>query len=166
MAEKSPAKKRAPRQQMLEALAEAEKSAAERREAQATPEAKLEARNTAQAVAAADELSTEGVVKSIGELKSVIGKMLTQLSDRLEEQVARYVQIQRAIVAKDAELKEIYEIQRSASTLTALIETHERQRGQLEAELTETRSELEREIGMSRAEWDRAKAARGGGEGA
>ena len=36
--------------------------------------------------------------------------------------------VQRAIVAKDAELKEIYEIQRSASTLTALIDAHERER--------------------------------------
>ena len=157
MAEKSPAKKRAPRQQMLEAMAEAEKAVAERRDAQATPEAKLEARNTAQAVAVADELSTEGVVKSIGELKSVIGKMLTQLSDRLEEQVARYVQIQRAIVAKDSELKEIYDIQRSASTLTALIESHERQRTQLETELAEMKVELEREVGHTRTEWEREK---------
>src|SRR6185312_11873361 len=140
MAEKtatSSSKKRAPRQQMLEALAESERTVAERKEAQARPEEKIEARAAAQAVAAADELSTEGVVKSIGELKSTIGKMLTQLSDRLEEQVARYVQIQRAIVAKDAELKEIYEIQRSASTLTALIESHERQRVQHENELSE-----------------------------
>src|SRR5215212_4063472 len=106
MAEKaSPAKKRPPRQQMLEALAETEKSVAERREAQARPEEKVEAKLAAQAVAVADELSTEGVGKSISELKSVVGRMLSQLSDRLEEQVSRYVQIQRAIVAKDAELK-------------------------------------------------------------
>src|SRR5450432_4572742 len=104
MAEKSSSKKRPPRQQMLEALAEADKSVAERREATAKPEEKIEARNTEQAIALADELSTEGVVKSIGELKGVIGKTLSQLSDRLEEQVARYVQIQRAIVAKDVEL--------------------------------------------------------------
>jgi|SRR5579859_2365642 len=124
MAEKTPAKKKAPpRQQMLEGLAETEKAVAARREAQAKPEERIEARNVAQAVGVADELSTEGVVKSISELKSVVGKTLSQLSDRLEEQVSRYVQIQRAIVAKDAELKEIYEIQRSASTLTALIET-------------------------------------------
>lgn len=92
---------------MLEALAESEPSVAERKESQAKPEERIEARAVAQAIAAADELSTEGVVKSIGDLKSVVSKMLTQLSDRLEEQVARYVQIQRAIVAKDAELREI-----------------------------------------------------------
>jgi len=160
MAEKAPAKKRPPRQQMLDALAESEKVVAERREAQAKPEEKIEARAVGQAVAIADELSTEGVVKSIGELKSVVGRMLTQLSDRLEEQVARYVQIQRAIVAKDAELKEIYEIQRSASTLTALIESHDRKREQFEADLAQTRRDLDGEIEQARSAWDQEKKQR------
>lgn len=162
MAEKATTtkKKAPPRQQMLEALAETEKSAAERKETQARPEERIEARAIAQAVGAADELSTEGVVKSIGDLKSVVGKMLTQLSDRLEEQVARYVQIQRAIVAKDAELKEIYDIQRSASTLTALIEAQEKQRSQHEAELAEMKTQLERDIEQTRAEWEREKKQR------
>lgn len=161
MAEKATtSKKRPARQQVLEALAEAEKTVAERREAQAKPEEKIEARAVAQAVAAADELSTEGVVKSIGELRSVVARMLTQLSDRLEEQVARYVQIQRAIVAKDAELKEIYEIQRSASTLTALLEAHEQKRTQLEAEMAETKERLEQQIEQTRSEWEHEKKQR------
>lgn len=160
MAEKSSSKKRPPRQQMLEALAESEKSVAERREAQARPEDKVEQKLAAAAVAVVDELSTEGVGKAIGDLKSVVAKMLSQLSDRMEEQVSRYVQIQRAIVAKDAELKEIYEIQRSASTLTALIESHEQQRSRFEAELTESRDDLERDIDRTRAEWEREKRQR------
>src|SRR6185312_5224859 len=161
MAEKpSPSKKRPPRQQMLEALGETEKTVATRRDAQAKPEEKIEARNVSQAVAVADELSTEGVVKSISELKSVVGKTLSQLSDRLEEQVARYVQIQRAIIAKDQELKEIYEIQRSASTLTALIETYERQRQELAAEHAALKDELEEEIEKGRAEWDAEQTQR------
>lgn len=161
MAEKgSAAKKKPPRQQMLEALADTEKAVAERREARATPEEKVEAKLAAQAVAVADELSTEGVGKSISELKSVVGRMLGQLSDRLEEQVSRYVQIQRAIVAKDAELKEIYEIQRSASSLTALIESHERERERFEAELADMKLQLQREIEQTRADWEREKRQR------
>jgi len=154
MAEKTAQKKKPARQQVLDTLAEAEKSVTERREAQSRPEEKIEARAAEQAVTVADELSTDGVVKSIGELKSTVGKMLSQLSDRLEEQVSRYVQVQRAIVAKDTELKEIYEIQRSASTLTALVESHERQRSQHEEELAEMKSGLEREIDQTRKLWE------------
>lgn len=161
MAEKaSSSKKKPPRQQMLETLAESEKATAERREALVKPEEKVEARLAAQAVAVADELSTEGVGKSISELKSVVGRMLTQLSDRLEEQVARYVQVQRAVVAKDVELREIYEIQRSASTLTALIESHERERARFEAELAEMKRQLEGEVEQTRADWEHEKRLR------
>ncbi len=154
MAEKAPPKKRPARQQMLDTLAQSEKTLAERREAQARPEEKVEAKAAAQAVAAADELSTRGVVQSISELKSGIGKMLGELSERLEEQMARYVHIQRAIAAKDQELKEIYEIQRTASTLTALIEAHERQRNEMEMELAATRDQLERQIEQTRRNWE------------
>jgi hypothetical protein len=160
MAEKTSSKKRPPRQQMLEALAESERSVAERRETQARPEEKVEQKLAAQAVAVVEELSTEGVGKAIGDLKSVVGRLLSQLSDRLEEQVSRYVQIQRAIVARDAELKEIYEIQRSASTLTALIESHEQQRSRFEAELAEMKRQLEREIEQTRGDWEREKRQR------
>jgi len=161
MAEKSTAAKKKPaRQQMLEAVAEAEKTVAERREAMASPEEKVEARAAAGAVAAADELSTRGVVQSVGELRSSVGKMLSDLSDRLEEQVARYVQVQRAIAAKEQELREIYEIQRSASTLTALIESHDRQRGQLEADLAAAKERLHREIEQTREDWDQEKTQR------
>jgi hypothetical protein len=149
----APTKKRPARQQMLEAIAETEKTVAERRESAARPEEKVEARAAAQAVAAADELASRGVVQSIGELKSSIGRMLGDLSERLEEQVTRYMQVQRAIAAKDLELKEIYEIQRSASTLTALIETHERRRAELEEEMAREKAELEREIEQTREQW-------------
>jgi hypothetical protein len=73
---------------------------------------------------------------------------------------AAYVQIQRAIVAKEQELKEIYEIQRSASTLTALIDSHERQRAQLESDLSATKERLQHEIELTRAHWEQEKKQR------
>ena len=161
MAEKAPAKKRpAPRQQMLEALAESSREVDERREAEARPEARIEARATQEAVAAADALSTEGVVKSVVELKSALGKTLTQLSDRLEEEVAKYVQIQRAIVTKTNELKEIYEIQKSATSLVALLETQQKKRDEFEEEMTEETSRLERDIETARAQWEAERKQR------
>jgi hypothetical protein len=136
------------------------KEVEDRGDAQTKPEEKLEARNVREAVLAADSLSTEGVVKSIGELRSTIGKTLAQLSDRLEEEVSKYVQIQRAILAKEAELKEIYEIQKSASTLTALIEAQQRRRDEFESELASDRESLTQEIESTRAEWEAERKSR------
>ncbi|HEX4797644.1 MAG TPA: hypothetical protein VH370_27870 [Humisphaera sp.] len=160
MAEKATPRKKPARQQMLEGLAESEKSVTERRETQAKPEEKLESRATVEAVAAADELAERGVVQAIGELKSNIGRMLSGLSDRLEEQVARYVQIQRAIAAKDKELKEIYEIQRSASTLTAMIELQDRQRDQQAREAEQEKVELQEAIEQTRLAWEQERKQR------
>lgn len=160
MAEKTAPKKRPPRQQMLEALAETEKNVAEKRESAARPEEKAEALATHSAVGLAEELSTKGVLESVGELKSNISRTLAGISDRLEEQVQRYVQMQRAIAAKDKELKDIYEIQRSASTLTALFEAHENKRAAMEAEHAEEKQALEREIEESRAAWETERRTR------
>jgi hypothetical protein len=162
-AEKSAPKKRSAasaRQQTLEAYAETLKEVEARQESDARPEDKLEAKAVRGAVAAADALASEGVVKSIGELRSSIGKMLAQLSDRLEEEVSKYVQIQRAIVAKSAELKEIYDIQKSASTLTALIEAQQNRRDEFEASLAADKEELTAEIERTRSEWESEKKSR------
>lgn len=62
----------------------------------------------------ADALSAEGVGKEISELKLEITRMLGNLSYKLEQQVARYRDVQKAIELKELELKEIYEIEKSA----------------------------------------------------
>jgi hypothetical protein len=163
MAEKSPAKKKSTasaRQQMLDTYAETAKQVDERKDADARPEDRLEAKAIRDAVTAAEALSTDGVVKSISDLRSNIGKTLAQLSDRLEEEVGKYVQIQRAILAKEVELKEIYEIQKSASTLTALIESQHKRRDEFETELAADKEQLTREIETTRADWETERKTR------
>lgn len=157
MAEKAAPKRRSSRQAMVELVAEAEKSVAERKEAEAKPEERIAAKAAGSAVAAADELSSDGVVRSIGELKSTIARTLTQLSDRLEEEIGKYSQIRRAIAAKDVELKEIYEIQRTASTLLAMIDTQRRQQEEVQREFEAEKAQLSAEIETTRAEWEKEK---------
>jgi hypothetical protein len=154
MAEKTTPRKRPARQQMLEALAETEKSVAERRENAAKPEEKAEARAVAAAVAVAEDLSTRGVVEAISELRGNVSKTLSGISDRLEELVQRYVQLQRAIAVKNDELKEIYEIQRAATTLTALFEAHESKKAAMETELENERADLQKQIDETRVQWE------------
>ena len=153
MAEKSTTRKRSSRQAVVELVTEAEKAVAERREADAKPEQRAAAKALAESVAVADALSSDDVVRSIGDLKSTIARTLSQLSERLEDEVGKYNQVRRAIAAKDAELQEIYEIQRSASTLQAMIETHERQRDEMQRTLQAEKEQLEQEIDGTRAQW-------------
>jgi len=131
---------------VAELVAETEKTVAERKLADAKPEERAAAKAVADSVAAAHALSSDGVVRSIGELKSTITRTLTQLSERLEEEVGKYSQIRRAIEAKEAELKEIYEIQRTASTLQAMVETHQQKQEELERSYQSEKEEFDRAI--------------------
>src|SRR5271157_3791516 len=154
MAEKANTKRRPTRQAVAELVAEAEKNVAERKLSDAKPEERAAAKAVADAVAVADALSSDSVVRSIGELKSTITRTLTQLSERLEEEVGKYSQIRRAIEAKEAELKEIYEIQRTASMLQAMVETHQQKQEELERSYQSEKEELDHEIETTRAQWE------------
>ena len=154
MAKETTRKRTPARQKMAELVSEVEQEVAERQEIEAKPEQRAAAKAVADSVAAAEGVSSDDVIRSIGELKSSVGRMLTQLADRLEDEVKKYSLVRNAIAAKEAELKEIYEIQRSASTLLAFIETHERKRDEMQRELEAERSQLQQDIDATRAVWD------------
>ena len=129
----------------------------EKSEAELKPEKKIEEKKKREVVEVAETLSSEGVVKEIGNLKLEIGKRLTSISDGLEEEVIKFNQIQKAIEIKDEELKELYEIERSAETLAALIEAQNKKRQEFELEMTARKEELNREIITTREEWGKEK---------
>ncbi|MBI1748744.1 MAG: hypothetical protein HYR55_19485 [Acidobacteria bacterium] len=148
------------KQEMIDAYNELQKQMQERREAELKPEEKIEERALKKVVETADALSTEGIVKEATHLRMEIGKMLTQLSDRLEEEVEKYRNINKAVEAKDKELQEIFEIQRSASSLAALMEAQHIKRQEFESEMASRKEELTLEIQTIRAEWEKEKKAR------
>lgn len=145
------------KKEMLEAYKELLKQLEERREVELKPEKELEEKQRVETVKIADSLSAEGVVKGISDLRLEIGKLLAKISDRLEEEVDKFTKIQKAIEFKENELKEVYEIERSAETLAALIEAQRRKREEFEKETTARKEELELEIEMARAEWEKEK---------
>lgn len=129
----------------------------EKSEAELKPEKKIEEKKKREVVEVAETLSSEVVIKEIGNLKLEIGKRLTSISDGLEEEVSKFNQIQKAIEIKDEELKELYEIERSAETLAALIEAQNKKRQEFELEMTARKEEFDREIITTREEWVKEK---------
>jgi hypothetical protein len=141
------------KQEMLNAYNELLGQLEEQQEAESKPEAKVEQRITAEAVAVADEITNEGVVNKVGQLRSDVGRLLAQVSEKLEEQTDRYAKISKAIAFKEKELAEIYEIQKSALSLAALIQAQQQKRDDFEAEMTAKREQLAEEIESTRAGW-------------
>lgn len=146
------------KQELLDTVAETQKLLEETRESK--PEERIEARAIAAAVATADELSAEGVLKSITELRASVGKLLVQLADKLDAEVEKFGQVKKAIAAKEKELAEIYEIQRSATTLAALIESQQRKREDFDTEMAAAKEELSQEIDQTRTAWESERKGR------
>src|SRR4030043_837407 len=145
------------KQEMLEAYNVALKQMEAQREAELKPEKKIEEKKAKEVIQVAESLSTEGVAKEISNLKIETSKTLAQISDRLEEKVNKFRAIQSAIVLKERELQELYEIEKSAVTLGALIESQSQKRQAFEIEMAEKKEALSQEIEALRAPREQEK---------
>ncbi len=148
------------KQEMLDSYNDLVKQFEEKREAEATSEVKVAEKGARLAVAVADTLTTEGIVREISSLKLEVGKVLTTLSDQLEQEAGRYESVKRAIADKEKELAEIYEIQKAASSLAALIESQHQKKDEFEEDMTSRKEALIREIEEIRADWQKEKQQR------
>jgi hypothetical protein len=145
------------KEEMLDAYNHVLKQLQEKRENEMKPEKKMEEKKIIETVKAAESLSSEGVVRELGDLKIDIGKTLTSISDSLEAQVVRLSNLQNAISAKEKELQELYEIEKSAMSLAALIESQNVKRQEFLTEMEQKKEELNCEIETMYATWNKEK---------
>lgn len=145
------------KKEMLDAYNRLLKQLKEKRRAEMKPAETAAEKKKAEAKAVAGSLSTEGIGKQIGVLKSEIGKALNDLADRLETEMSKYTQVKKAVEDAEAELAEIYEIENSASSLAALLEAQKQKREEYETEMQTTREQFKSEISTQREAWKNEK---------
>ena len=145
------------KQEMLEAYHTVLKQLEAQREAELKPEKKIEERKAKEVTQVAESLSSEEIAKEISNVKVEAGKMLAQISDKLEEEIGKFKSVQSAISLKEKELQELYEIERSAVTLAALIESQNQKRQAFESEMAEKKEALSQEIETLRADREKEK---------
>lgn len=145
------------KQEMLDAYQAVLKQLEAQREVEIKPEKRLEEKKAKEVTQVAESLSSEGIAKEVSTLKIETGKMLAQISDRLEEEISKFKAVQSAITLKEKELQELYEIEKSALTLASLIESQAQKREAFESEMAEKKESLTREIEFLRSERERAK---------
>lgn len=148
------------KKEILEAYGELIEKFKKRKEESLDAEERIQEIETQKVVAAAEELSADEVVQNIARLKSEVSGMLGRISDRLEEEVARFQSVQKAIGVKERELEDIYGIGKEAGSLAALIEAQNKKKTEFEAEMAERKSRLEEEIRRTRESWEKEKDRR------
>jgi hypothetical protein len=143
------------KKEMLEAFNELKQQLEEKEESELKPEKMKEEIHKKEIILAADTLTADGTTTQINNLKTDIGKMLTQLSDKLENESSNYLKLKESIELKKKELKEIYDIEASAHALAALLETQKIKRREFETEMEDKRVSLENAIKQSRLDWEK-----------
>jgi hypothetical protein len=143
------------KQEMIQAYNTLLKQLEEKQAGELKPEKKIEEKKTKEAVGVAASLTTEGVGKEIAELKLEIGRTLTKIADQLEGEVNRFVAIRSAIAAEEKEIQELYEIEKAAMSLAALIEAQNQKRQEFTAEMETKKEILRQEIDTTRTAWEK-----------
>jgi len=162
MVDKSSAKKisiSSTKQEMLDAYNALLQELQEKMESELKPEERREEKKIKEVLQVADSLSTEGIIGKISNLKLATGKMLTQISDNLEEEVKKFEAIKEAVQFKEKDIQELYQIEKAAATLAALIESQNLKRAEFESEMAARKEKLEGEIQTLQAEWEKEKKA-------
>ena len=131
------------KKEMLQAYQRVLKQLQAKQRAAMKPEETVAERKKAKAVAVADAASTDGIGNQIASLKSGIGSTLNELADRLEQETAKYAHVKTAVEAAEAELQEIYDIEKAAASLAALLEAEKQQREEFDTETLELWDEEE-----------------------
>lgn len=147
------------KREILDAYDALKKSLEEKSKLELKPEKRIEEKKVKEVVQVANSLSSEGAVRSIDSLKMELGKMLSELSEKLENAANQYNDIKKAIEVKEKEIKEIYDIDKSAYSLAALIEAQRQKREEFEHEIESLRRELTEEVSDTRMQWKKEKTA-------
>ncbi len=96
-------------------------------------------------VKVATDLTSDKIIKGVGDLKIHINKTLTDVSDKLLGEEKKLGDIQQAIEIQKKHLEELYDIQVAAGTVHQLIQEHEEKKIAFETEMTTTRDNWEKE---------------------
>ncbi len=134
------------KKEMLQAYQRVLKQLQAKQQVEMKPEETVAERKRTKATAVADAVSSTGIPNQIASLKSEIGQTLNELADRLEQETAKYAQVKLAVESAEADLREIYDIEKAAASLAALLEAQRQQEEDFEAEMTAKRERLEYEI--------------------
>ena len=142
------------KKEMLQAYNRLLKELEAKKKAEMKPGETVAQRKRDKAVTVADAACSADIASQIALLKTDIGKTLNDLADRLEQETAKYDQVKLAVEAAEAELREIYDIEKAASSLAALLEAQKQEKEQFESEMEAEREKLEYEIATHREAFD------------
>lgn len=146
------------KKEMLEAYEALKESLQNQARTELKPEKAQKAKEEEKIIRSAEKaVDKEDVTRRIYDLKDEISRFLADLSGKIEAEKERYAQVKQAIDIRNRELMEIYEIEKSAFSLAALLEAQKQKKLEFETEMTARRKEQEDIIESAKIRWEKEK---------
>ncbi|MBM2817113.1 MAG: Myosin heavy chain [Ignavibacteria bacterium] len=145
------------KQEMLESYNKLVESLEAKKENEIKAAEKIEIKQVKAALEVADSISVENINKKIAELKYEFSTNLSTLSEKIEQEFVKYQNVKKAVIAKEKELEEIFDIQKNAESLYALLEAQSIKKEEFLEEMDDRKFELENEITEKRKKWEAEK---------
>ena len=142
------------KQELLNAYNEMVKKIEEQSQNELKPEKIIEEKKEKEVIKKVDDISSNDLNKRIENIKTEINRSLIQILEKLEIETTNYNKIKEAIDIKNKELKELYDIEKNASSLAALIEIQNRKKDEFENQLKNEKAKFENEIKEIKEKWD------------
>ena len=130
------------KKEIFEAFNLLKKRFEEQAKAELKPEKVKKEREEKEIVKIADKAASESAINRINNLKIEIGNELSDISGKLETETKQYNTINNAMKIKEKELEELFEIEKSAFALAALIEAQKLKKLEYENEMINRKKEL------------------------
>ena len=122
------------------------------------PEKKQQEKKEKTIVTSAEGVAAEkDVARKIYDFKSEIGRFLDEMAEKIGLEKNRYAEVKEAVEIRKKEFQEIYEIEKSAHSLAALLDAQKQKKLEFETEMENRRNELEDEIKGIRSSWEKEK---------
>ncbi|MHC1726155.1 MAG: hypothetical protein AB9866_09145 [Syntrophobacteraceae bacterium] len=145
------------KKEILDAYSNLLKTLETRAQTELKPEKVKAEREKQEVVQIADTVTTQGVIRTVNGLISETSKALTEIAAKLEGETERYNKLKKAIEIKEADLREMFEIEKCAFTLAALMEAQKQQRISFEDEMARRKELLDQEIAQVKTGWESQK---------
>lgn len=139
---------------ILKALREAEQKIAELEKGKLDAEQASKAKQAKKTIEQADQVIKGSVEDQISTLTKTISKQLAQVGEELVKEKTNLQTVKEAISLKETELKELYDIERQAHTLAALVNAHQELKLEQEKELAEAKEKATDELAQLQKQID------------
>jgi phage shock protein A len=127
-------------------------------EAELKPEKTQQDKKEKTIITSAETVAAEkDIGRKIYDLKAEFGRFLDEMAEKIESEKSRYIEIKDAIEIKKKELQEIFEIEKSAFSLAALLDAQKQKKLEFENEMAIKRDVLEEEIKNTQSHWEKEK---------